>query len=181
MGFQVVVLLRGVNVGSANRIAMPALREALACDLLWDIRSYLQSGNLVADCGFGSIPQLTTHVHDTIAEHFGLDVSVLARDERELADAVARNPFLEQAELNPKQLQVTFVDKHVSREQVAGLAALARGGELVDGSGRELYSWHPDGIARSKLALALTPKGERATARNWQTVTALHRMAADAH
>jgi uncharacterized protein (DUF1697 family) len=177
LGVRVVVLLRGVNVGSANRIAMPALREALACELLSDVRTHLQSGNTVAEMGFKAIPQLTAHVHATIAGQFGLDVPVVARTERELGDAIRRNPFTEQAEMDPKHLQVTFVDEHVDGERVARLASLARSGELVQGSGRELYSWHPHGIAGSRLALALTPKGECATARNWQTVTALLDMA----
>ena len=63
---------------------------------------------------------------------------------------------------------------------VGALEAGATPNEKVAGIGCEIYSWHPDGIARSKLALAITPRGSVATARNWGTVTTLLEMATDA-
>jgi uncharacterized protein (DUF1697 family) len=192
-----IVLLRGVNVGGANRISMAALRDSLERAGFTGVRTYLQSGNVVlADpipggpsAGIGNAVRtvrtaLPNAIEETVEElllaEFGLDVPVISRTLDELAATVAANPFPEQALENPKALQVTFRSEPVTSELLDSLEARKAGGELIAGAGRELYSWHPDGIARSKLALALTPKGERTTARNWQTVTALHRMASDA-
>jgi len=191
-----VVLLRGVNVGGANRLPMAALRASLERAGFTGVRTYLQSGNVVLDSdpfapprtGFGNAgPNTYTALPNTVDDavrallnaEFGLDIPVITRTLAELAEVIAHNPFPKQALENPKALQVTFRSEPVTAELLKSLEARKAGGELIAGIGRELYSWHPDGIARSKLALALTPKGEPATARSWQTVTALHRMAAD--
>jgi uncharacterized protein (DUF1697 family) len=192
-----IVLLRGVNVGGANRISMAALRDSLERAGFTGVHTYLQSGNVVLSDplpggpspGFGNaVHDMSTALPDLVAEavrdllcaDFSLDVPVISRTHDELADVIAQNPFPKQALDNPKALLVTFCSQRVTAELLEALQARATAGELIAGAGRELYSWHPEGIARSKLALALTPKGDRATARNWQTVTALHRMASDA-
>jgi uncharacterized protein (DUF1697 family) len=92
---------------------------------------------------------------------------------------VARNPFGDEAATNPKALQVTFRGDPVGSDVIAALRDRAAPTEKVAAIGREIYSWHPDGIARSKLALAITPKNSTATARNWKTVTTLLEMATD--
>ncbi|MDE3133114.1 MAG: DUF1697 domain-containing protein [Acidobacteriota bacterium] len=171
-----VVLLRGINLGPRNRIAMPALREALLAAGYASVRTYVQSGNIVLDS-----EQRDEALADAIAallvSEFALELPVVVRSADELADAVARNPFVEQAAASPKALQVTFRAEAVTPEVVAALRVLAGPSEKLAGSGRELYSWHPDGVARSKLALALTPKYAAATARNWTTVLTLLEMA----
>jgi|SRR5579884_157053 len=83
-----VVLLRGINLGPNNRIAMPALREALADAGFEDARTYVQSGNIVLKHR-GRPDVLAERVHDLIAERFGLDIAVLARTRAELAAALA--------------------------------------------------------------------------------------------
>ncbi len=167
------MLLRGINVGAANRIAMPALRDALTEAGYGNVRTYVQSGNILLDAG----SPVEAGVRALLRSEFGLDVQVVSRTLDELAAAVGANPFTQQALENPKALQVTFRSEPVTTELVKSLESRAVPGELVAGIGRELYSWHPHGIARSKLALALTGRGEAATARNWQTVTALLNMA----
>jgi uncharacterized protein (DUF1697 family) len=174
-----IVLLRGINLGPNNRLAMPALREALADAGFHNVRTYVQSGNMVLDSDL--VPsELTDDVSRVLVERFGLDVPVLARTADQLARVVSRNPFSREAEINPKALQVTFRGDEITPEIVGALEARATPNEKVAGLGFEIYSWHPDGIARSKLALAITPRGCVATARNWGTVTTLLEMATDA-
>ena len=171
-----VVLLRGINVGSANRIAMPALRSALAEAGFGDVRTYVQSGNLVLESG-QEPTDVAAGVSRLLRQRFELDVQVLVRTADELGEVVARNPFGEEAATNPKALQVTFRGDAVGPDVIAALQDRAASTEKVAAIGREIYSWHPDGIARSKLALAITPKNSAATARNWTTVTTLLEMA----
>lgn len=176
---RVAILLRGVNVGPANRLAMADLRAALADAGAPGVRTLLQSGNIVADWQ-GDSESLLTLARRTIAERFGLEVAAVVRTAGELREAVQRNPFTEQALMAPKLLQVTFLGRTPETNTVAAAEELAIGGELLAAHGRELYSWHPDGIARSKLALALVGRQmPTATSRNWTTVTKLLRMVSD--
>jgi uncharacterized protein (DUF1697 family) len=172
-----IVLLRGINLGSTNRIAMPGLREALADAGFADVRTYLQSGNIVLSsrAAPATVERKTNRV---IADRFGLDVDVVVRTRDELAEVVRRNPLGDVA-TDPKRYQVSFLPAKPAAEVVRKLEALTVGGERLVASGRELYAWHPSGVARSKLWAALAGRGlgVRATARNWTTVTKLLELA----
>jgi uncharacterized protein (DUF1697 family) len=172
-----VALLRGINLGSRNRVAMPALRDALAEAGLPGARTYVQSGNIVLDT---DLPEelLVARIEALIDERFGLAVPVVMRTGAELAAVVSRNPLREVA-VEPKRHQVTFLSAPADPAVIERLAGAAVDGEAFASHGRELYAWHPDGIARSKLWNALAGKGlgVTATARNWTTVTALSEMA----
>jgi uncharacterized protein (DUF1697 family) len=168
-----VVLLRGINVGSRNRIAMPALREALAVAGYEHVRTYVQSGNVVLSTD-ASPGKVASDSERLIRDRFGLEIKVVVRTRDELAEIVDRNP-LEKVATNPKRYQVSFLAKKPRVAVVKELASLAVGGEQLVHVGREFYAWHPSGVARSKLWAQLAgPKlGVTATARNWTTVTKL--------
>jgi uncharacterized protein (DUF1697 family) len=172
-----IVLLRGINLGPTNRVPMPALRELLGERGFKDVRTYVQSGNIVLESDL-SPARLTTKCKHAIAEGFGLDIDVVVRTRDELAAVVTRNPLGEIAE-NPKRYQVTFLSDELNGDEVKKLAALAAETERVEVIGREVYAWHPDGVARSKLWARLGGKGlgVSATSRNWSTVTTLLEMA----
>lgn len=174
-----IVLLRGVNLGASNRVAMAELRGALLAAGFGAVRTHAQSGNIVLDTDLDA-GALASRVAQVLSERFGLGVPVVTRTSAELARTVAENPFAEQATTDPKRLQVTFYGEPVTEQALAALQARAAAGERVAVAGCELYSWHPDGIAGSKLALALTPRGSAATARNWLTVTTLLDLAGGA-
>jgi uncharacterized protein (DUF1697 family) len=172
-----ILLLRGINLGPRNRIAMPALREALAGAGMKDVRTYLQSGNVVVSSG-AAPDALARRCEKAISAEFGLDIAVLARTRDELARVVERDPLGDVA-TNPKRYQVSFLARELDEQTVQALREQAAGGEQLVAIGRELYAWHPDGVARSKLwgRLAGSALGQRATARNWSTVTALLALA----
>jgi uncharacterized protein (DUF1697 family) len=172
-----VALLRGINIGPRNRIAMPALREALTATGFDDVRTYLQSGNVVLSSD-ASPKAVARECERAIADRFGLDIKVVARTRDELAEVVERNPLGEVA-VNPKRYQVSFMDAAPDPEVVRDLAAVAHGAERLVVVGREAYAWHPEGVARSKLWARLAGRdlGVTATARNWTTVTRLLAMA----
>jgi uncharacterized protein (DUF1697 family) len=172
-----IVLLRGINIGSSNRIAMPALREALAEAGFGDVKTYVQSGNVVLTSR-ASPHSVARKTKRLIADRFGLDVDVVVRTRDELAEIVRRNP-LGKVATNPKRYQVSFLDAEPDPEVVRKLEGLAAPSERLVADGRELYAWHPDGVARSKLWAALAGRGlgVTATARNWTTVTNLLELA----
>jgi uncharacterized protein (DUF1697 family) len=171
-----ILLLRGINLGPNNRIAMPALREALTGGGFKGVRTYVQSGNIVVD-GNAKADTLAASARKLIASEFGLDIAVVGRTRDELAKVVKLNPLGDVVD-NPKRYQVSFLSAKPSKAVVDRLAALVVGEERFEAVGRELYSWTPDGIARSKLwgGLAAKNLGVDATARNWTTVCTLLEM-----
>ena len=172
-----IVLLRGINLGARNRIAMPALRDALAAAGFADVATYVQSGNVVLT-STASPDRVAAKTRRVIADAFDLDIAVVVRTRDELADVVARNPLGDVA-VNPMRYQVSFLAKELDRDTVKELAGLAIKGERFVAVGRELYAWHPDGVARSRLWARLAGQGlgVTATARNWTTVTSLLALA----
>ncbi len=174
-----VVLLRGINLGPAKRIAMPALRKAFIDAGFADVRTYVQSGNVVLSSD-ADAEQLAGTCERLIKDAFGFEVPAIVRTGEELANVVALNPLREIA-VNPKRYQVSFLTDELHPDVVGKLAELKAPTEEMVAVGRELYAWHPEGVARSKLwaALAGTKLGVGATARNWTTVTTLLAMAQD--
>lgn len=172
-----IVLLRGINVGSHKRIAMPALREALEEAGFEDVATYVQSGNVVLS-GSTSSEAVARKVRKAIADRFGHDVEVLVRTRKELAAIVKRDP-LGKVATDPKRYQVTFLAAAPKPATIRKLEAAAVEPEQVVVKGREAYAWHPDGIGRSKLAALLggPALGVTATSRNWATVTKLLELA----
>jgi uncharacterized protein (DUF1697 family) len=174
---QQVLLLRGINIGSRNRVAMPALRELLGGAGFGDVRTYLQSGNVVV-CSDATPDELAEQCKHLIASTFGLDVAVIGRTRDELAVVLARDPLAAVA-TDPKRYQVSFLSAELDASVVEQLAALAVAGEELRAIGRELYAWHPNGIARSRLWTRLASRRLPvvATARNWATTTNLLALA----
>ncbi len=172
-----IVLLRGINLGPRNRIAMPELRELLSGAGYDDVRTYVQSGNVVLSTA-ASEDQLVRRCEQLIAERFGLEIAVVARTRDELAAIVDRNPLGDVA-VDPKRYQVSFLSRQPDPAVLARLEAAASEPERLVARGRELYAWHPDGVARSRLWAGLAGKGlgVTATARNWATVTSLLTLA----
>jgi uncharacterized protein (DUF1697 family) len=172
-----ILLLRGINVGARNRIPMPSLREQLTGAGFTDVRTYIQSGNVVLSSD-SEPDQLARECERHVAEGFGLSIDVLARTDGELSEVVRRNPLAGVA-VEPKRYQVTFCSAEPDAGLIAQLGALATPSEKLVAAGREIYAWHPDGVARSKLWAALAGRklGVTATSRNWSTVTTLLAMA----
>jgi len=172
-----IVLLRGINLAGRNRIAMPALREALADAGFGEVRTYVQSGNVVVSSD-ASPQQVARKCELEIKNRFGLDIPVVVRTRDDLAEIVERNPLGEVA-VNPKRYQVNFLDAPPDDDLVRKLEEAAVEPERYVVAGREIYTWHPESIARSKLWALLAGRrlGVTATARNWTTVTKLLAMA----
>lgn len=174
-----VALLRGINLGAHKRIGMADLRDAVSGAGYDDVRTYVQSGNVVLASGIVPV-QLERDLERLILDHWGFEVPVIVRTRDELHRVVERNPLGEVA-TNPKRYQVSFLTQELESRRVEELSSLATDAERVVALGREVYSWHPDGVARSKLSAKLAGSGlaMKATARNWTTVENLLAMASE--
>jgi len=175
---QHIALLRGVNLGPSRRIAMAELRTLLSERGYGPVRTHLASGNILLHSDAAPV-ELARELEQHLADAFKLDVPVVVRSRAELADVVERNPLGAVASADPRRYQVTFLSRTPSAEVVARIDAAATNPERVAVSGCEVFAWHPDGIISSPLAKLLAgPRlGVTATARNWNTVTALLRLA----
>ncbi|MFH8976576.1 DUF1697 domain-containing protein [Streptomyces sp. NPDC017890] len=174
-------LLRGINVGGARKLPMADLRallEGLGHDA---VRTHLQSGQAVFASGHGDEDSLAAELTGAIEKRFGFAVDVIVRDHAYLKAVAEQCPF-PAADLEAKQLHVTYFSAPVDAERfetVDRSACLPEEFRLGD---RSLYLYAPDGLGRSKLAEALArprvTKGLIATTRNWNTVTKLVELTA---
>jgi uncharacterized protein (DUF1697 family) len=171
-----VLMLRGINLGSSRRVPMADLRALFEEAGYGDVQTYVQSGNVVLESA-SSPADLEREAAALISERFGFDVPVVVRTARQLAAVVKRNPLGDVAS-EPKRYQVSFLAAKPPADVVRAMQEAAVGEERVVCHGREIYAWHPEGVARSKLWNALAGKGlgVTATARNWTTVLALLEM-----
>ena len=124
-----IVLLRGINIGPRNRIAMPALREALEDAGFTDVQTYLQSGNVVLESR-AKPETVRRKVEKLIEDQFELEIAVVVRTRAELAAVARRNPHAKVAK-DPKRYQVTFLSKKLPREGRAELEEAAAADERV--------------------------------------------------
>lgn len=174
-----LALLRAINVGGHAKVAMSDLRNLLVEMGFTDVRSLLQTGNLVFQTGDATDPELERLLEAAAAERLGLRTDVMVRSADELAGVVERHPFPDVAERDPGHLVVMFLKSAPDESAVVALRAAITGRETVQVAGRHAYITYPDGIGRSRLTTALIESrlGTRATGRNWNTVLKLVALA----
>ena len=173
-----VVLLRGINLGSKRRVAMADLRELLEGLGYDDVRTHLQSGNVVLRTT-GSAAAVKKKVEAALATHCGFGVDVVVRTKAQLDKVIAQSPFDGKATDNARHL-VVFLEKAPPAAWRRSIDAGDYGPDEVAVHGKEIYLWLPKGVHNSKLAREATGKGVgAATARNWNVVTKLAELAAE--
>jgi uncharacterized protein (DUF1697 family) len=171
-----IALLRAVNVGS-NMLKMDLLREMLAELGFADVKTYLQSGNVLFG-GKGTPAQLSAMIEKRVSEATRLPVSAIVRTPAQLQRIIAANPFAKEAAGAPKTVHVTFLAGAAPKAAAAAIAKLQAGADRWHVAGGEIYLCCPDGYGRTKLNNTALERvlGLRATTRNWKTVTALYEL-----
>jgi uncharacterized protein (DUF1697 family) len=170
-----VALLRAVNLGGKTSVPMAELRATATGLGFAEVRTLLQSGNLVFEADRSDDAGLEALLERAFAERFGFSTDILVRTADEWADLVAANPFPEMAADDPGHLVLFALKEEPPEEKVAALRAAIRGPEFLEARGRHLFVGYPDGIGRSKLTNAAIERklGTRGTGRNWNTVLKL--------
>jgi uncharacterized protein (DUF1697 family) len=179
-----VALLRGINIGRRNRVAMADLRQVAASLGHGDVSTYIQSGNLLFSSALTGTGELADDLERQIAERLPVQPAVVVLSRDELAQVVADNPFPD--EVSFRCLHAVFRRHAMSPAGIAAVAgaqqrAAAKGSrDEAAVVGRVLFLRTPDGLGRSELAAQLARSGTAAaigapagTARNWATVTRL--------
>ena len=172
-------LLRGINVGGSRKVPMAALRTLMESLGYGGVRTYLQSGQAVFSSGHGDEESLARELTGAIEKEFGFSVDVIVRDHAYLKAVAEACPF-PAADLEAKQLHVTYFSAPVDADRFAGIDAASYLPEEFRLGDRALYLYVPDGLGRSMLAEQLSrprlTKGLIATSRNWNTVVKLVEM-----
>lgn len=175
-----IALLRGINVGGHNLVAMADLRELLAGLGFTEARSLLQSGNLVFQSDQLTGAALEKLLEEETAQRLEVTADYIVRSAAEWAKVVARNPFPKEAKNAPSHLVVMFLKDAPPAQNVVALQTASKGPENFRCDGKHLYVVYPEGIGRSKLSGLLIEQklGTRGTGRNWNTVRKLAALCA---
>jgi uncharacterized protein (DUF1697 family) len=154
---------------------MPELRSALAEAGLANVRTLLQSGNVVFDAAGKSPSGLESLLGAEVEARLGLAIEFLVRSAAEWRAILDANPLVEEARSDPSRLVVLFLRHAPPAASVKRLQEWTPGRETLRAAGRELFIHYPDGQGRSRLTNAVLERGlgGPATARNWNTVLRL--------
>src|SRR5262245_16384576 len=174
-----IALLRAINLAGLNTVAMADLRDLFTRMGFADVRSLLQTGNVVFRSDSGRGTSLETRLEAEGAKRLGLRTDFFVRSAKDWNAVVAGNPFRKEAERDPGHLLVVVLKDAPQAARVKALQAAITGREVVRGGDRHLYVVYPDGVGRSRLTIASIEKtlGTRGTARNWNTVLKLAALA----
>lgn len=168
-----VALLRGINVGGRGKLPMAELRTIVDGLGHTDVRTYIQSGNVVFRTRSRSTGSVAAALHEAIAAGTSVRTAVMVRTADELVAARDADPFVAAGE-DPASVHLTFFAS--AAPDPGDLSAYAP--DTAVGLGRELHLFLPNGVGRSKLAADLDRKlAPDGTTRNWRTVTTLIEMA----
>jgi uncharacterized protein (DUF1697 family) len=135
---RIAALLRGVNVGGANKIPMARLRELVAALGFLDVATHLQSGNVVFRAPDAEPARAAAAIQAAIGERLGLSIPVLARTAAEIARVVQANP-LRQLATNPSRLLVVFLSAPVDRTRIGAVDESSHAPDRFVAGEREIY------------------------------------------
>lgn len=172
-----VALLRGINVGGNTMIKMAELKAVFEQLGFENVVSYINSGNLAFDCKKEGEEKLVSKLEKAIEDKFGKSVAVMVREQKDIVQVCAGNPFEGQFESH-KEMHVLFLKEPMTDEQKGILRSLTPEKERFVTKGREIYCHLPLGVADSFLGRGQFEKKLKisVTARNWRTVQKLSEL-----
>lgn len=176
-----IAMLRGINVGPHKRMKMEKLRascEGLGFD---DVKTYIQSGNVIFRAGKLSSGVLSKKMGECILRDFGFSVDVISRTREEMKRIIDDNPFVKERSIDESKLHVAFLPQTPTATSLNKLQELTLAPDRTRPSGSEIYFYFPNGVSGSSLWKHPLDKvlSVAGTMRNWNTVNKLYQMAMD--
>ena len=172
-----IALLRGINVGGNNVIKMADLKSDFESLKLKNVRTYVQSGNVVFDSTAKTALSLTKRICSQIKRRHGFQPQLLILNRNDLLAAINSNPF-PKATLHPKTLHFFFLAEPAADPDIEAISNAKHQTENYKLTSNTFYLHAPNGIGRSKLAASVEKYlGVVTTARNFRTVEKLKSMA----
>ena len=176
-----IALLRGINVGGKNKLPMKELAALFVEAACEEVRTYIQSGNVVFRTGSADADEISSIIGASILDRFGFRVPVIVRTAGELEGIAQGNPFVK-AGAETDRLHVMFLAERPDSASVGALDPARSPGDEFVVVGREIYLHCPNGVARSKLTNSYfdSKLSTTSTSRNWRTVGKLLELATGA-
>lgn len=172
-----VALFRGINVGGRHTLPMKELVEILGDLGARKVRTYIQSGNAVFQCGGRHLARLSGAIPGEIRKRYGFEPWVLVVEDKTMERAMAANPFPD-AESEPTTLHLGFLASAPPDPDLKSLDRLRGKTERFSLTDDVFYLHAPEGVGRSRLlAKAEQLLGVTMTARNWRTVCRIRELA----
>lgn len=174
-----IAFLKGINVGGNNKIRMKDLVEQLQALGLSEVKTYIQSGNIVFQHVGGDAKSLSTLISKAIQSRFGITIQTIILSNQDLIRAIKANPFPEiQNDHESRFLHLCFLSQPAVKFDQVRLNAIKKPSERCALHGQVFYLHAPDGSGDSKLAMQVEKiVGVPVTARNWRTVLAVQELA----
>ena len=167
-----LVMPRGINVGTRNRVPMAGLRSKLADAGYSDVATVLASGNVILSAESDRPDRIADAIRRLLSDEFNVNVPCVARTANQVREVLDRNPLHDVVSDRSRYL-VNFLSEEPDPEVVAALLEDDHSPEAIAIEGTEAYVWTPDGVKAMTLSHAYLEKrfGVVATARNWNTMT----------
>ncbi|MBE0639131.1 MAG: DUF1697 domain-containing protein [Bacteroidales bacterium] len=170
-----ISLLRGINVSGQKLIKMDALK--VLCENLGftDVRTYLQSGNVIFQTHDSQIAVLEKLISDQVKKQFGFDVPVIVLTVDDLMEIVEKNPFKDDPSKDPASQYVTFLSAQPVKYDIQSIGYKKTKEEEITVTERAVYLYCPNGYGRTKLTnnFLESKLNVTATTRNWKSTTEL--------
>jgi len=175
---RLIALLRGINVGRAKRVAMADLRKVLSDMGYSDVRTLLNSGNVVFDCNTADAAHSAARIEEALVLKLGVPAKVTVIEAAQLAEIVMENCLQEVANDHSRLLVAVLNKPEEDRGKLEPLARQSWQPEAFALGRHAAYIWCPDGVLASRAAAAMGKAlGDAVTSRNWSTISKLHAMA----
>jgi uncharacterized protein (DUF1697 family) len=176
-----IAMLRGINIGPHKRIKMEKLRNSCEALGLKQVKTFIQSGNLIFEAEKVSPAALPKKIEARILNDFGFAADVISRTRDEMNKIIRRNPLLKEKGVDPSKLHVVFLSETPPAAAIKKLESFTLPPDRVRCSGKEIYFYFPNGVSGSSLwkhpiDRMLTVS---ATMRNWNTVNKMCEMAVE--
>ena len=177
-----ISLLRGINVLGRKRVEMIRLREMFEGMGFDEVRTYINSGNVVFKTRKSAPATLSKKIEERMVETFGFSALVMTRTAEELGRAIRGSPFVKEGGSKPAHVFIGFMAESPTGDAVEKLRARATQAERVRCGEREIYVYYLDGMGRAKaLTHGVVERvlAVSVTMRNWNTVSKLYEMAGE--
>jgi len=176
-----ISMLRGINVGGHKRIKMDRLRASFEALGFTQVKTYIQSGNVVFKTAKNSPAALSRKIEGRILKDFGFSASVITRTAEEISKTIVSNPFLKEPGIDLEKLHVMFLSEAPAPPALKKLAELIATPDQCRCSNEEIYFYFPNGVSQSVLMKSPVDRilAVVTTTRNWKTVNSVHKMCQD--
>jgi uncharacterized protein (DUF1697 family) len=177
-----IAMLRGINVSGQKKINMQDLKALLGSIDLHQVRTYIQSGNVVFQSSSTEPADIASRIGTSIAGQYGFEVPVVVRTVSDIAGTLSGNPFLTRPDVEADKLHVTFLSESPAPALLDKIRDIDFQPDAFVTIGREIFVYCPDGYGRTKITNTYFENKLKVTAttRNWRTVLELYNMSTQA-